>query len=64
MKEPVPRDMDGRVVQELFEESFFRENEVRRSEAGSDGSGGQDEGYSDQDEEVIAKRLKALGYLE
>jgi predicted AlkP superfamily phosphohydrolase/phosphomutase len=64
MKEPVPRDMDGRVVQELFEESFLRENEVRLSEAGGDGTGGQDEGYSDQDEEVIAKRLKALGYLE
>jgi len=64
MKEPVPRDMDGRVVQEIFEESFSRENEVRRSEAGGDGSGGPDEGYSDEDEAVIAERLKALGYLE
>jgi len=64
MKEPVPRDMDGRVVQEIFEESFSRENEVRRSEAGGDGSSGQDAGYSDKDEEVIAGRLKALGYLE
>jgi predicted AlkP superfamily phosphohydrolase/phosphomutase len=63
MKEPVPRDMDGRVVQELFEESFSRENEVRLSDASGDGSG-QDEGYSAKDEEVIAQRLKALGYLE
>jgi hypothetical protein len=63
MKEPVPRDMDGRVVQELFEDSFARENEVRRSEPG-DGSSGQDAGYTDKDEEVIAGRLKALGYLE
>ena len=64
MKEPVPRDMDGRVVQQLFEESFSRENEVRLTEAGGNGAGGQDGGYSDQDEEVIARRLKALGYLE
>jgi len=64
MKEPVPRDMDGRVVQEIFEDSFARENEVRLTEAGSNGAGGQDGGYSDQDEEVIARRLKALGYLE
>ena len=64
MKEPVPRDMDGRVVREIFEESFLRENEVRLSEGGGDGSGGQDAGYSDKDEEVIAGRLKALGYLE
>lgn len=64
MKEPVPRDMDGRVVQEIFQESFSRENEVRFSEPGGDGSRGQDEGYSDEDQEVIAERLKALGYLE
>jgi len=63
MKEPVPRDMDGRVVQHLFEESFSRENEVRLSDGGG-GSSGQDAGYSDKDEEVIAGRLKALGYLE
>jgi predicted AlkP superfamily phosphohydrolase/phosphomutase len=63
MKEPVPRDMDGRVVQEIFEESFLRENEVRLSDASGDGSG-QGEGYSVKDEEVIAQRLKALGYLE
>ena len=64
MKEPVPRDMDGRVVQELFEEPYVRENEVRRSDASGNGSGGQDAGYSDKDETVIAERLKALGYLE
>jgi predicted AlkP superfamily phosphohydrolase/phosphomutase len=63
MKEPVPRDMDGRVVQELFEESFSRENQVQLSDASGDGSG-PGEGYSVKDEEVIAERLKALGYLE
>lgn len=64
MKEPVPRDMDGRVAEGIFEESFSRENEVRISEAGDNGAGGQDGGYTNEDEEVIAKRLKALGYLE
>jgi predicted AlkP superfamily phosphohydrolase/phosphomutase len=64
MKEAVPRDMDGRVVRGIFEESFSRENEVRLSDAGGFGSGGQDGGYSNEDEQVIAERLKALGYLE
>ena len=64
MKEPVPRDMDGRVAQEIFAESFARENEVRLSEASGEGPGGQAGGYSGEDEEVIAGRLKALGYLE
>jgi hypothetical protein len=63
MKEPVPRDMDGRVLQGLFEESFSRENELRLSDAGASGSGGRT-GGSDEDEQVIAERLKALGYLE
>ena len=56
MGEPVPRDMDGRVVQSLFEESFARDNEVRISEAGGDGRGGQDGSYTDADEQVIAER--------
>jgi predicted AlkP superfamily phosphohydrolase/phosphomutase len=64
MKESVPRDMDGQVVRELFEESFSRENEVRFSEASGNGSRGPGAGYSDKDEEAIAERLKALGYLE
>jgi predicted AlkP superfamily phosphohydrolase/phosphomutase len=64
MKEPVPRDMDGRVVQEIFEESFARANEVRISEAAGAGPGERDAGYSDEDEAVIAERLKGLGYLE
>jgi predicted AlkP superfamily phosphohydrolase/phosphomutase len=64
MQEPVPRDMDGRVVQRIFDESFAQENEVRLTEAGGNGAGGQDGGYSNEDEEVIARRLKALGYLE
>ena len=64
MREPVPRDMDGRVLREIFEESFFRDHEVQVSEAGGDGSSGQGEAYSENDEEIIAERLRGLGYLE
>jgi predicted AlkP superfamily phosphohydrolase/phosphomutase len=64
MREPVPRDMDGRVLREIFEESFFRDHEVQVSEAGGDASSGQGEVYSDKDEEIIAERLRGLGYLE
>lgn len=64
MQECVPRDMDGRVVAQIFEESYTRENAVRFSEATGSGPGGRDAGYSDEDEEVIAERLKGLGYLE
>jgi len=64
MQEPVPRDMDGRVARQLFEESYAREHEVQHSEAGSAGTNGSSGGYSQEDEELIAERLKGLGYLE
>jgi predicted AlkP superfamily phosphohydrolase/phosphomutase len=64
MREPVPRDMDGRVLTELFEESFLRDHAVRISEAGGDTTDGRGESYSDRDMEIIADRLRGLGYLE
>jgi hypothetical protein len=56
--------MDGRVLTELFEESFLRDHAVRISEAGGDTTDGRGESYSDRDMEIIADRLRGLGYLE
>jgi arylsulfatase A-like enzyme len=64
MKEPVPQDMDGRVVREIFEESFLREHEVRIVDANDGASGRTGDGYTDREEEIIAARLKGLGYLD
>jgi predicted AlkP superfamily phosphohydrolase/phosphomutase len=65
MGEPVPRDMDGRVLTEVFEESFLRAHEVRLSDNGGGSLPQGPEGsYTGADEEVIAERLRGLGYLE
>lgn len=63
MREAVPRDMDGRVLSHLFEESFTAGHDVEYSEEGDPGAGSSDASYSDEEEQAIAERLKGLGYL-
>jgi len=64
MQEPVPNEMDGRVLAQIFDDSYFRANAVQRSEGGTEVASRQEESYTEEDEEVIAERLKSLGYLE
>ena len=60
----VPDDMDGRVLTEIFDEEFLRRRPVRRGAAA--GSAGSDEPdtYSDEEAEMIKKRLQDLGYVD
>ena len=63
MGQPVPEDMDGRVLEELFEPAFIAANRVQVG--GSEGlDGGQGTQYSDEEAAIVEERLKALGYIE
>jgi predicted AlkP superfamily phosphohydrolase/phosphomutase len=63
MGQPVPEDMDGRVLEELFEPAFIAANPVQVG--GSAGlKGGQGAQYSDEEAAIVEERLKALGYIE
>ena len=63
MGQPVPEDMDGRVLEELFEPAFIAANPVQVG--GSEGlKGGQGAQYSDEEAAIVEERLKALGYIE
>jgi hypothetical protein len=61
---PVPDNMDGRVLTEVFEPDYMALNSVRRESplaaSGTDGS----EGYSDDERAEVEGRLAALGYIE
>lgn len=63
---PVPGYMDGKVIERAFREEYLRANTIRYSKDQDDsdnvkrGTGT----YSEEDEDVIAKRLKSLGYME
>jgi hypothetical protein len=56
---PVPSDMDGRVLEEVFRNPApVRFEDVDNSRA----AGTRD--YADQETDLIEQRLRALGYVE
>ncbi len=59
--QPIPEDMDGRVLSELFGEDG---GEVTYTAAANDSREHQDQGYSAEEEEKIRQRLRALGYID
>ncbi len=59
---PVPDDMDGRVLSDAFEKSFFRGRPIRYRAARAGGPREQLELTSEQ-EELVKERLRALGYI-
>jgi predicted AlkP superfamily phosphohydrolase/phosphomutase len=62
MDQPIPSDMDGRVLTSTFEPSFLSAHPPRFSSAGGD-EGSPDIGYSDEEAERIREQLEGLGYL-
>jgi hypothetical protein len=63
MGQPVPEEMDGRVLLELFTPEFRQSHEVaygcaHEHQACSDGSV-----YSDQEQAEMRDMLQALGYV-
>jgi len=60
---PIPGDFDGKVITEVFSERFIKENPVRKSEYATE-NGACDLNYSENESEIIAERLKGLGYID
>lgn len=65
---PIPRDMDGRFVDEAFTDAWKATHQVTRSDrdAVEQGSGwGEGAGvYNEEDEAVLVERLRGLGYID
>jgi predicted AlkP superfamily phosphohydrolase/phosphomutase len=59
----IPEDMDGRVLEELFEPAFLAQHPVELR-AAEESDGEQGAGYTDEEAAVVEERLKALGYIE
>ncbi len=60
---PVPDDMDGKVLTDIFREDFLEANPVKTESAGKY-TGADRDVYSDEEEDVIKDRLAGLGYIE
>lgn len=61
---PVPRDMDGRVLQEIFHKSYLKDHPLYFSEVSSKSGDQEEKVYSNDEQQKIEKRLKGLGYLD
>jgi predicted AlkP superfamily phosphohydrolase/phosphomutase len=59
---PIPEDMDGKVLVELFRPEFLAAQPVRTG--GVSGIASRDTGYTDEERSKVEERLQALGYLE
>ena len=64
--EPVPSDMDGKVLAECFESDSSTANAstVAAMQEGPASVGKPGGGYSDEDQEKVEQRLRDLGYVE
>jgi predicted AlkP superfamily phosphohydrolase/phosphomutase len=61
---PVPKNMDGHIMFEVFEEEFVKENPPAFVDQSKDGDSEGEVAYCDEDEVTIAERLRGLGYIE
>ncbi|MBI5114888.1 alkaline phosphatase family protein [Candidatus Poribacteria bacterium] len=61
----IPDDMDGAVLQEIFEPSFVqaRGDQTKKLSVGHRQASEADEVYSEEDAKKIEERLRGLGYL-
>lgn len=63
---PVPDDMDGRVLVELFAPAFVEANPVRIAPSGPTlkGPPGAPSAFEEDEERIIRERLEGLGYID
>lgn len=61
---PVSREIDGKVVTDIFEESYLTEHQIQYTEKPpKDAMKSNGNTYSDDERAKVEERLKALGYL-
>jgi len=58
---PVPDDMDGRILTEIFDDQYVKANPLQVMKP--EDTGVSEYTYSDEETEKVEKRLKDLGYL-
>ena len=58
---PVPDDMDGRILTEIFHEGYVEANPPQTAK--SEDAGKSEYNYSGEEEKEVQKRLQDLGYL-
>jgi len=60
----IPDDLDGSVIEEVFDEKFLAGNEISFEKASSLDSEDGDSVYTDEDKKSIEDQLRGIGYIE
>lgn len=62
---PIPKGLDGHVIEEMFNENYLSSNPVKYTDIdlGNHKDDVEQRGYSMTEQEKIRERLKALGYI-
>lgn len=61
---PVPEDMDGHVLEDIFKPEFLAAHPLRSGAASGTSGSDRPSGYTDEESAKVEERLQALGYLE
>jgi arylsulfatase A-like enzyme len=63
---PIPSDMDGRVLEDAFRPEYLAENPIGFTEAPGEAESASEDfaGYSADEADKIAERLRNLGYID
>jgi len=64
LAQPVPGNMDGRVLHDIFDEDFLRSSPPVYENARELVAKGGEDVYSAEEEAAVRERLESLGYLE
>jgi predicted AlkP superfamily phosphohydrolase/phosphomutase len=61
---PIPREMDGRILQELIDEEQWREHPPVYQAIDTEHQSVSEEEYSREEKKKISKKLKGMGYID
>lgn len=64
---PIPEDLDGKLIEEIFTDEFLAANKAVYGGSALDGDGGWGEGedvFSSQEESDLQDRMRRLGYMD
>ena len=63
-RQPVPDDVDGKILSEALEEGSVADGAPATTEAVESEPVASAPGYSEKDEAIIGDRLRGLGYID
>ena len=60
---PIPDDMDGKVLDDIFEPDFLNKHEKKFAHVVDDDTGSKSSGYTEEEKAAVRDKLKDMGYL-